>query len=106
MAHNDGPQREDPSQTGGERIEVIIRAEQLSDLDPLDLDRLPDVDGQARVLVDARELSMLEKRGFDLEAVRRIPIGPLDPALVYQDDAAQEWLTSRLSDVPREREAD
>ncbi len=89
------------------RLEVVIDAEHAERLAAtrLDLDRLPDPDDRVRALVTPEELARLEAAGVGVEVVQRLDVTPLDGALAYTDDDAQEWLTARLRDIPREKEA-
>jgi hypothetical protein len=67
----------------------------------LDLDRIPDPEGGVRLLITADEAAQLVERGYEVRLLRALPVRPLDPALVMDDDGARAWLEDRLGDVER-----
>ena len=72
------------------------------DVADLDLDRMPDRDGQARFLLSAEGVRRLVDLGFEVTVQQAHPVAPLDASLVMTDDAAQTWLDAQLANVARE----
>lgn len=68
----------------------------------LDLDRLPDVKGQVRLLVTADDARRLLESGFEVHLVAAARVGPLDPKLVMSDKDAAASLEARVKGIPRE----
>jgi hypothetical protein len=88
------------------RYEVILRAGASESMDmrsvaDLDMDRVPDPAGGVRLLVDMEEAVRLVESGFEVTLVKAAPAGPLDPALVMDDEAARAWLEERLRGLDR-----
>jgi hypothetical protein len=88
------------------RYEVILRAGASRSMDmrsvaDLDVDRVPDPEGGVRLLVDMEEAARLVENGFEVTLVQAAPAGPLDPALIMDDEAARAWLQERLPGIER-----
>jgi hypothetical protein len=88
------------------RYEVILRAGASGSMDmrsvaDLNMDRVPDPEGGVRLLVDIEEAARLVESGFEVTLVAAAPAGPLDPALVMDDEAARAWLEERFRGVER-----
>jgi hypothetical protein len=88
------------------RYEAVVRAGaserlEMRTLADLDMDRVPDPEGGVRLLVDMEEAARLVASGFEVTLVQAAPAGPLDPALVMDDEAARAWLEERLRGVER-----
>jgi hypothetical protein len=65
----------------------------------LDLDRIPGPEGELRLLVTAHDLARLREEGFEVRVEREVPVRPLDPRLVADDEAVQAWFDEQVSDV-------
>ena len=103
MVADEAPRHSGPPKL---RYEVILRAGASHRMDmrsvaDLDMDRVPDPEGGVRLLVDMEEAARLVKSGFEVTLVQVAPAGPLDPALVMDDEAARAWLEDRLRGVER-----
>ncbi len=91
-----------PAHPPAERYQVTIErvaAESADDpaarVSAMDLDRLPDRDG-IRLLVDAEQLDRLRAAGLQVRVDRQVPIQPLDPDLIADDESVAGWLAERL----------
>lgn len=62
----------------------------------LDLDRLPDADGEVRVIVDPVECTRLLEEGFEVRLHRSVPVRPLDRDLIADDEGVRAWLEERI----------
>ena len=71
----------------------------------LGLDRLPDREGGVRVLIDADDATRLLEAGYEVRLVRALPVQPLDPSLVMDDESAQALLDERTRGLKREGES-
>ena len=94
-------QQQDPTGRGADRLEATVHPrpgvaaasaaaveQRLSDLD---LDRVPDAAGELRVLLTPDELARLTAQGFEVRVQQALPVRPLDPGLVTDDQAVREW---------------
>lgn len=91
------------------RYEVVLRVGASGRMDmrsvaELDLDRVPDPEGGVRLLVDMEEAARLVENGFEVTLLRAVPAGPLDPALIMDDEAARAWLEERFRGIERGRQ--
>jgi hypothetical protein len=68
----------------------------------LDLDRVPDPQGGVRVVITAEDAADLVGRGYEVLLVRALPVQPLDPALVVDDDSARAWLEEQTRGIERQ----
>jgi hypothetical protein len=71
----------------------------LSGLDAVPLDRLPDRYGRLRALVTAEECARLLDLGYEVRLHRHHPSEPLDPGQITSDASAQRLLEERLASV-------
>ncbi len=62
----------------------------------LDLDRVPDAAGELRVLLTPDDVARLTAQGFEVRVQQALPIRPLDPGLVADDAAVQQWFDSTV----------
>ncbi|MET0522696.1 MAG: hypothetical protein ABW156_12120 [Jiangellaceae bacterium] len=62
----------------------------------LDLDRVPDPEGEIRVLIDADDIARLVRQGFEVRVHGEVPVRPIDPALVSDDAAVQDWFEEQV----------
>jgi hypothetical protein len=62
----------------------------------LDLDRVPDPSGEIRVVVGPDDLARLVRQGYEVRVHREVPVRPLDPALVADDDAVRTWFDEQV----------
>ena len=77
------------------------RREAMQVVSELGLDRLPDRGGKIHLLITADDARRLLERGVRVELLSVNPIAPLDPSLVFTDEAARADLERRLKGVPR-----
>jgi hypothetical protein len=68
----------------------------------LDLDRLPDLKGPVRVLVNADDVARLVAGGYEVRLLKAHPVQPLDPSLVLDDDTARTWLETQTRGLKRQ----
>jgi hypothetical protein len=68
----------------------------------LDLDRVPDPEGGVRVVITAEDAEQLVARGYEVLLVRALPVQPLDPALVMDEDSAGAWLQAQTRGIERQ----
>lgn len=89
----------------GTRFEVTIhptdKMRTLDAVDELDIDRVPDPDGGVRAVVTGEEAARLAERGYEIRLLQPVPVKPLDPSLVSDDDEVQRWLEQRVEGVER-----
>lgn len=87
------------------RFEATIhptkRIETLEAVNDFDLDRVPDPEGGMRVLVTVEEAARLAERGYEVRLLQPLPVRPLDPSLVADDDAVRTWLEERVEGIER-----
>ena len=62
----------------------------------LDLYRIPDPAGEVRVLIDLEGCARLVQQGFEVRLQRALPVRPLDPELIPDDDQVRAWLDERI----------
>jgi hypothetical protein len=62
----------------------------------LDLDRVPDPEGEIRVLVTADDLERLRRQGFEVRVHREMPVRPLDPRLIADDADVRAWFSDQV----------
>lgn len=90
----------------GLRFEATVqqgdRERALARVADLDLDRVPDPQGDVRLLVDADELAALLDDGYEVRLFRTVRPEPLAADLVVGDDEAVRWLEERVQGIPRE----
>lgn len=98
-----GDRQPDPPKV---RLEAIVVPGELGAtleaVAELDLDRVPDPEGQVRVVVTPDEVVQLAERGYEVRIVRAIPVTPLDPKLVMDDESAKAWLEVRVQGIERQ----
>jgi hypothetical protein len=68
-------------------------------VDDLDVDRVPDADGETRVLVDVHDCIRLLASGFEVRLQRAVPIQPLDSRLVSSEEDTRSWIEQRVHDA-------
>lgn len=66
-----------------------------------DLDRIPDPDGEVRVLIGPEEAQELVAQGYEVLLLRSQPVQPLDPQRVSDDDGVRSWLEEQTRGVER-----
>ena len=95
----DGPTRfEATIQPGAQQVSLARVAE-------FDLDRIPDQDGEVRVLLTADDAERLLEQGFEVRLLRAQPVRPLDPALISDDATVDAWLDAQTAGIERSGEA-
>ncbi|MFF4060819.1 hypothetical protein ACFYZ8_26145 [Streptomyces sp. NPDC001668] len=67
----------------------------------LDLDRIPDPEGDVRVVVTADECRRLLENGYEVRLQAAVPVRPLPAELVEQDDSVRAWLEERVQGIER-----
>ena len=70
-----------------------------------DLDRIPDQDGEVRVLLTADDAERLLEQGFEVRLLRAQPIRALDPSLISDDASVQAWLDAQTAGIQRDEES-
>jgi hypothetical protein len=102
----DSPQRSTPEEPKV-RFEATLHAA-VPDVDiaamfarvaDLDIDRIPDPEGGLRVLVTPADCVSLLEQGFEVRLLQALPLKPLDPRLVADDDEVRLWFEERARDV-------
>lgn len=68
----------------------------------LGLDRVPGPAGQVRLLITTEDLVRLVDHGYEVHVKRALPVGPLDPALVADDEADRAWLEEQVRGIDRQ----
>jgi hypothetical protein len=68
----------------------------------LDLDRIPGSPDEVRLLLTPDDLDRLRAQGFEVRVEREVPVRPLDPRLVADDEAVRAWFDEQVRDA-RER---
>lgn len=82
--------------TADARVDMSAMAERVAELD---LDRIPDPEGGARVLVNTEECVELLERGFEVRLRRAVPVRPFDSELIAEDDEVQAWFDERVAGI-------
>jgi hypothetical protein len=80
------------------------RAKDLERVADLDLDRIPDPDGQVRLLLTVDDSVRLLEDGYEVRLHRVLPVRPLEQELVESDEAARAWLEERMKGLDRAEE--
>jgi hypothetical protein len=65
----------------------------------LDVDRVPGPQEEVRVLADVHDLVRLLDQGMEVRLHRAVPVQPLAPNLVMDDEGAQSWLDQRVRGI-------
>ena len=68
----------------------------------MDLDRLPDVDGQVRLLLTPDDARRLLAMGVPVHLDKAHPVRPLPRERLMSDQQAQSWLEERLKGLPKQ----
>lgn len=68
-------------------------------VDDLDVDRVPDPEGGARVLVDVAECVRLLEAGYEVRLQRAVPVKPFDARLLTGDEEARSWIEQRVREA-------
>lgn len=97
----DQPQSPQESEPVAMRFEATIHAVEAGEMDlarvaELDVDRIPDPEDSVRLLVSLDECARLVQEGFEVRLQRAVPIRPLDPRLVADDDELRAWFDERV----------
>lgn len=74
-------------------------AAEVGRVDDLDVDRVPDPEGGARVLVDVAECLRLLEAGYEVRLQRAVPVKPFDARLLADDDEARSWIEQRVREA-------
>jgi hypothetical protein len=99
----------EPSGSAGQtmRFEATVhpgeKGPPLERVADLDLDRVPDPQGGVRVVVTAEDAAQLVARGYEVLLVRALPVQPLDPALVVDDESTRAWLEEQTRGIERQQ---
>lgn len=72
---------------------------ELRRVDDLDVDRVPDPEGEVRVIVDAEDCRRLVDSGFEVRLLRSVPVRPIDQRMVATEEDARSWLDSRIREA-------
>jgi hypothetical protein len=71
----------------------------------LDLDRVPDPEGGVRMVLTPDDAAQLLAKGYEVRLVRALPVRPLDPARVLDDDSARAWLDEQTRGIERREDS-
>jgi len=74
----------------------------LSRVADLDLDRVPDPQGGVRLLITPDDIAQLLDLGYEVRLHRNVPVEPLRPDLIADDQEALRWLEDRVNGIARE----
>jgi hypothetical protein len=77
------------------------RREAMRVVSELGLDRLPDRGGKIHLLITADDARRMLERGVQIELLSVNPVAPVNPSVVFTDEAARTDLERRLKGVPR-----
>lgn len=77
-------------------------ARDLTGVADLDLDRVPDPEVGVRVLVTAGDCARLLQPGYEVHLLRVLPVRPLDPELIDDDQCVARWLEDRVQGIGRQ----
>jgi hypothetical protein len=78
------------------------RAAAVETVTALDLDRLPDRDGEVHLLVTLDEVAMLVDGGHEVHMIAALRVAPLDPKLVMDDGDSMAWLEAQVVGIVRQ----
>lgn len=67
----------------------------------LDLDRLPDANGDVTLLLSADDARRLLDQGFEVHLKAAVPVAPLAKDRVMSDAQAKNWLEEQVKGIPR-----
>jgi hypothetical protein len=73
------------------------KAETKNWADDLNVDRVPDHEGEVRALLSVDDLVRLLEQGHEVRLSRVHAAGPLDPALIVTDESFQRWLDEKVN---------
>jgi hypothetical protein len=103
MSENAGEQTTQAGERGAVRFEATLHAPpgiaDVASVDDLDVDRVPDPEGGARVLVDVAECVRLLEAGYEVRLQRAVPVKPFDARLLADDDEARSWIEQRVREA-------
>jgi len=82
------------------RFEATIypgrKAETKNWADDLNVDRVPDREGEVRALLTVNDVVRLLEQGLEVRLTRAHAPGPLDPELIETDESFQRWLDEKV----------
>ncbi len=94
------------SRDSGLRFDVTMptkdRAAAIEMATALDLDRLPDRDGDVHLIATLDEVAMLVEGGYEVHLSAAVHVAPLDPALVMDDKDSMAWLEAQVDGIVRQ----
>jgi hypothetical protein len=94
-----------PRREAGYRFEATVHpgdeARDLERVADLDLDRIPDPEGQVRLLLTMDDCVRLLEQGYEVRLLRLLPVRPLDARLVESDESARDWLEEQVKGLER-----
>jgi len=100
MTEQEGASGSPPEEGRSVRFEATLHprpeAADVARVDDLDVDRVPDADGETRVLVDVHDCIRLLAGGFEVRLQRAVPVQPLDSRLVSSEEDARSWIEQRV----------
>jgi hypothetical protein len=103
MSENAGEQPTQAGERGAVRFEATLHPRlgvaDVGRVDDLDVDRVPDPEGGARVLVDVAECVRLLEAGYEVRLQRAVPVKPFDARLLADDDEARGWIEQRVREA-------
>ena len=70
-------------------------------MDQVQVDRVPDPQGQVRALLTEADLVRLLDQGYEIRLYQAYPVQPLDPKLIESEDSFQRWLDQQIRKIKR-----
>lgn len=80
-------------------IHALEQAADLSRIETLNIDRVPDPTGLVRALVTPEDCVRLVNQGFEVRLQQAHPVQPLNPELIESDESFKNWLDERMQSV-------
>jgi hypothetical protein len=103
MSEQAGPSGTRPEEGRPVRFEATLHPRpgvaDVARVDDLDVDRVPDADGEMRVLVDVQDCIRLLDSGFEVRLQSAVPIQPLDSRLVAGEEDTRSWIEQRVREA-------
>jgi len=82
-------------------LRALVYAKAVALIADLALDRLPDTNGQLRLLVSPQDLERLLAQGVEVTLLAALPIAPLNPSLILTTPQSKRWLDAQVKRVPK-----
>jgi hypothetical protein len=103
MSENVGDRATQAAEGRPVRFEATLHPRQgvadVRRVDDLDVDRVPDPEGGARVVVELAECLRLLEAGYEVRLQRAVPVKPFDARLLADDEEARSWIEQRVHEA-------